>query len=549
MLKKSYFLFFILLSSQLFAQKLPIFTKADSLRGAITPQRDWWNLTFYDLSVKVIPETKTFEGTNVIHYEVLDTNQVMQIDMQYPMVITKVVQENDTLTFTKIGKDAYFIRLKNRQIVGEKEKITVYFSGKPKVAIRPPWDGGVQWEQDAKGKMFIATSCQELGSSVWWPCKDHMYDEPDSMAINITVPKGLQDISNGVLRQVVDNNDNTTTFKWFVANPINNYGVNINVGNYVNWEEKYSGEKGDLNVSYYTLPDDYAKAKIQFKEVPRMLKAFEHWFGPYPFYEDGYKLVQVPYLGMEHQSSVTYGNKFKNGYLGRDLSGTGWGLLWDFIIVHESGHEWFANNITYKDIADMWIHESFTNYSECLFTEYYYGKKAGYEYVIGTRKNIENKAPIIGYYDVNQPSPTSDKYYKGGNMLHTIRQIVNDDEKWRQILRGLNKDFYHQTVTTAQIENYLDSLIAGDLNKVFDQYLRTKEIPVFEYYWKGKTLNYRWINSVEGFNMPLKVELGKKELVWVYPTTDFQAMKCSKKVNVKIDNNFYVNSQLLNKKP
>ncbi len=539
--------FLLVYSTIAFSQNAikPIFfTKSDTLRGSITPERVWWDLKYYDLTVEVLPETKTFTGNNVVHYQVLDTSQVMQIDMQYPMEIKYAIQEKDTLSFYKIGKNAYFIKLKMRQIVGENEKLTIHFSGKPKVAIRPPWDGGVQWEKDSNGNQFISTSCQELGSSVWWPCKDHMYDEPDSMQINITVPKGLKDISNGTLREITENKNNTTTFTWFVANPINNYGVNINVGNYVTWEEKYPGENGNLDLSYYILPQDYSKAKIQFKEVPRMLKAFEHWFGPYPFYKDGYKLVQAPYLGMEHQSSVTYGNKFANGYLGKDLSGTGWGLLWDFIIVHESGHEWFANNITYIDIADMWIHESFTAYSESLFTEYYHGKKAGGEYVMGTRKNIENKNPIIGLYNVNQPSNGSDKYYKGANMLHTIRQIVNNDDKWREILRGLNSTFYHQTVNTQQIETYIDNKVPADLSKVFDQYLRKINLPVFEYNWKGKTLNYRWNNCVEGFNMPLKVDLGKSNFIWLYPTETWQGQKNNKKGTLKVDESFYVNAKI-----
>jgi aminopeptidase N len=551
MFKKSLCLFFaFVFTRNIYAQnqpKTPFFTKADTLRGSITPERAWWDLKYYDLSVEVIPSTKTFVGKNVIHYTVLDTNQLMQIDMQYPMEIKYAIQENDTLNFSKIGKNAYFIKLKQRQIIGEKEKLTLYFSGQPKVAIRPPWDGGVQWVKDSKDIDFISTSCQELGSSVWWPCKDHMYDEPDSMKIAITVPKGLQDISNGRLRKVTQNQNNTTTFEWFVANPINNYGVNINIGNYMNWSEKYAGEKGDLDVSYYALPQDYDKAKAQFKEVPRMLKAFEHWFGPYPFYEDGYKLVQVPYLGMEHQSSVTYGNKFANGYLGKDLSGTGWGLMWDFIIVHESGHEWFANNITYIDIADMWIHESFTAYSENLFTEYYYGKKAGSEYVIGTRKNIENKAPIIGFYNVNQPSPSADKYYKGANMLHTIRQLINNDEKWRSILRGLNKTFYHQTVNTQQVENYISQQIGHSIQPIFDQYLRNTAIPELQYRWKGKNLEYKWANCTADFDMGLKVDLGKNEPVWLNPTTEWQTFKNNKKAVLKIDPNFYVTSKLVKK--
>jgi Peptidase family M1 domain len=543
-----YLLFFYFITISILAQdnqQIPVFTKSDSLRGAITPERAWWDLKYYDLNVEVIPSTKTFIGKNSIYYQVLDTNQIMQIDMQYPMQIQYAIQQKDTLLLKRLGNNVYYVYFKKKQIIGKNEKVDLYFAGQPKVAVKPPWDGGVQWTKDAKGIDYIATSCQELGASVWWPCKDHMYDEPDSMQISITVPKGLKDVSNGKLRKVVENQNNTTTFVWFVANPINNYGVNINVGNYMSWSETYKGEKGDLDLSYYVLPLDYDKAKVQFKEVPRMLKAFEFWFGPYPFYEDGYKLVQVPYLGMEHQSSVTYGNKFANGYLGRDLSGSGWGLLWDFIIVHESGHEWFANNITYKDIADMWIHESFTNYSENLFTEYYFGKKAGSEYVVGTRKNITNNIPIIGIYDVNQPGAQPDMYYKGGNMLHTIRQIVNNDDKWRGILRGLNKEFYHQTVTTAQIENYISENIGHSIQKIFDQYLRTTQIPVLEYKLKGKILEYRWQNCVVGFDMPLKADLGNKEVNWLYPTTEWQKFKNKKKVTFKQDINFYVKAKKL----
>jgi len=397
----------------------------------------------------------------------------------------------------------------------------------------------VTWKKDAKGLPFIATSCQGDGASLWWPCKDHMYDEPDSMQISVTVPQNVMDVSNGRLRRVSQNNDNTKTYHWAVTNPINNYGVNVNIGDYVNFSEKYAGEKGQLDLNYYVLRQDLDKAKKQFKEVPRMLKALEHWFGPYPFYEDSYKLVQVPYLGMEHQSSVTYGNKFQNGYLGRDLSGTGWGLKFDFIIVHESGHEWFANNITYKDVADMWIHESFTAYSENLFLNYYYGPKAAAEYVIGTRQNIKNDQPIIGYYNVNN-SGSGDMYYKGANMLHTLRQIINNDEKWRSILRGLNKDFYHQTVTTAQIENYLSQKVGRDLKPFFDQYLRDVRIPNLEYKLANGKLQYRWTNVVPGFNMPVRVYLDKKEK-WLEPTMNWQELSgLTAKTSLQTDINFYI---------
>jgi aminopeptidase N len=370
-----------------------------------------------------------------------------------------------------------------------------------------------------------------------------MYDEPDSMRISATVPREVMNVSNGRLRGVVDNPDSTRTYDWFVSNPINNYGVNVNLANYVHWRETYQGEKGPLELSFYALPEHEAQARQQFKQVHPMLKAFEHWFGPYPFYEDGYKLVEVPYLGMEHQSSVTYGNGFRNGYKGRDHSGTGWGLKFDFIIVHESGHEWFANNITYQDIADMWLHESFTNYSENLFIEYHYGKEAGAAYVIGCRRIIQNKSPIVGVYGVNAEG-SGDMYPKGGNMLHTIRQVVDDDEKWRQILRGLNRTFYHQVVQGAQVEQYLSQQAGRNLGKVFDQYLRDVRIPVLEYRPGKRGLAYRWTNCVPGFDLPVRVKLGPSAAYqWLYPTPDWQTVKAKAGTIPSVDPNFYVTAR------
>ena len=361
------------------------FTRQDTLRGTITPERAWWDLTYYDLNVQVFPEKKFIKGKNTIQYKVLKPHKVLQVDLQTPLQITKVTQNGKELKVVSEG-NAHFIHLKEKQKIDQINSLDVYYKGHPRAAKRAPWDGGFSWKKDNNGKHFIATSNQGLGASVWWPNKDHMYDEVDSMAINIRVPKNLMDVSNGRLRKVEKHSDNTTTYHWFVNNPINNYGVNINIGDYVHFSEKYQGEDGELDMDYYVLRDNLNKAKEHFKDAPKTMKAFEYWFGKYPFYEDGYKLVEAPYLGMEHQSSVTYGNKYVKGYLGSDLSGTGWGLKFDFIIVHESGHEWFANNITNVDIADMWIHESFTAYSENLFLDYYYGKKAASEYVIGTRR-------------------------------------------------------------------------------------------------------------------------------------------------------------------
>jgi len=515
-----------------------VFTHQDTLRGSITKERAWWDLKYYHLDIKVNPADRTISGSNTVRYTVLTEYNRMQIDLQQPMNITKVTQNGKELKFERDG-NAFFITLTENQKVGETKEIVVSFGGVPKEAVRPPWDGGITWKKDKNGKDFIASSCQGLGASVWWPCKDHMYDEVENMLISVNVPGDLTDVSNGRLQSIKKQKDGTKTFNWYVANPINNYGVNINIGDYVNFSEKYKGEKGDLDCNYYVLRDNLAKAKEQFKDAPKMLKAFESWFGPYPWYEDSYKLVEAPYLGMEHQSSVTYGNNYQNGHNGNDISGTGWGLKFDYIIIHESGHEWFANNITYKDIADMWIHESFTTYSEVLFIEYYYGKDAANEYVRGIRKMISNKKPIIGYYDVNREG-SGDMYPKGANMIHTIRQVINDDAKWKSILRGMNKTFYHQTVTTKQIEDFISKESGIDLSPVFDQYLRTPQVPTFEYYFKNKKLVYHWINAVENFNLPLKVTLNGVE-IWLKPTTDWHTIDLnSEKTDLTVDKNFYV---------
>jgi aminopeptidase N len=532
-------LFFFALTFSFSQAQNYTFTHDDTLRGSVTRERAWWDLQFYHLSVRVNPADSSLAGSVTVRYKVLEPYQTLQIDLQRPLQITKITQDGQSLSFRRDG-NAFLVRLIKPQVAQSQENIVIEYNGRPRVAKRPPWDGGLTWKRDQQGQPFIATACQGLGASAWWPCKDHLYDEPDSMRISVTVPKPLMDVSNGRLRSITDNGDGTRTFDWYVQNPINNYGVNLNIGQYVAWTDTLRGEKGTLDLSFYALPENVEKAKVQFQQTKPMLRAFEHWFGAYPFYEDGFKLVEVPYLGMEHQSSVTYGNGYQNGYLGRDLSGTGWGLKWDFIIIHESGHEWFANNITYKDVADMWIHESFTNYSENLYTEYHFGKKAGAEYVIGCRKLIRNDKPIIGIYNVNH-SGSGDMYYKGGNMLHTIRHIINNDEKWRGILRGLNKTFYHQTVTSQQIEEYISQQAGINLAKVFDQYLRDVRIPKLEYKMEKKRLRYRWTNCVAGFEMPVRVQVGTSWLT-LHPTTDWQTTKAPKNSRVVMDENFYVSS-------
>ncbi|MDO1450948.1 M1 family metallopeptidase [Rhodocytophaga aerolata] len=537
--RKSLFLLFLLsVSASIGYAQQKTYTRQDSLRGTITPERAWWDLTYYHLSMEVNPADSSIRGVNQLQYKVLTEHSLLQLDLQPPMEINKVLQKGKELTFRREG-NVYWIEIPQKQTVGSVHELSLVFGGKPQVSKRPPWSGGITWQKDSRGNPFIASSCQGDGASLWWPCKDHMYDEPDSMLISVKVPKNLMDVSNGRLRKVDRHKDGSKTFHWFVSNPINNYGVNINIGDYVQFSEKYSGEKGQLDCTYYVLRDNLAKAKEQFKEAKRMLAAFEHWFGPYPFYEDGYKLVEAPYLGMEHQSSVTYGNGYQNGYLGRDLSQTGYGLKFDFIIVHESGHEWFANNITYRDVADMWIHESFTAYSENLFLDYHFSKEASAAYVLGTRSNILNDRPIIGDYGVNK-SGSGDMYYKGANMLHTLRQIVNDDKKWREILRGMNQAFYHQTVTSEQIENYLSKAVGRELTPFFTQYLRTVQIPALEYRLMDNKLYYRWGSCVEGFAIPVRVWLNKREQ-WLEPTKAWQSLTdLPANTSMEVDPNFYV---------
>jgi len=517
------------------------------LRGTITPERSWWDLSYYHLDISVDPTSKSITGTNTMSYRVLTEKQRLQVELQAPMQLTRVEQNGKALTVEQQGY-SYFISLEDEQKIGEEYQLTMHFSGVPHEAIRAPWDGGITWEKDNNGNDFIASSCQGVGASIWWPNKDHAYDEPNNgVMISVEVPEHLMDISNGRLVKVQHNKQaQTKTYHWQVLNPINNYGVNINIGDYVHFGEQYQGEAGPLDMDYYVLRDNLDKAKKQFKDAKRTIEAFEYWFGPYPFYQDSFKLVEAPYLGMEHQSSVTYGNGYQNGYLGRDRSQAGPGMLFDFIIVHESGHEWFANNITHNDVADMWIHESFTNYSESLFLEYHFGKEQAFEYVRGTRLNIQNKSPIIGQYGLHQEG-SSDMYDKGGNMLHTIRQIIDNDDTWRAILRGLNKKFYHSIAETAEIEHYISEQSGKDLTKVFDQYLRDIRIPSLEYFVKDNVMKYRWGNTINGFDMPVRVFIAGKPL-WLYPTNTWTTLKLTEQYSrvglpkVNVDANFYIST-------
>lgn len=528
------------------------YARQDTLRGSIGSGRAWWNVKNYNISVDVDIANKRISGYNQITFSVIKggSNKIMQVDLQEPMDIEKVQDVSDnnkSLPFKREG-NVYWIDFGNKNFNETKESkgdqlINIHFKGKPREAVNPPWDGGWVWAKDEKGRPWVTVACQGLGASVWYPCKDHQSDEPDNGAsLSITVPDSLIAVGNGRLKNKKANNNGNTTWQWQVVSPINNYNIIPYIGNYVNWTETYKGEKGNLDCSYWVLDYNLDKAKKQFgRDVKPMLQCFENWFGPYPFYEDGYKLVETSHLGMEHQSAVAYGNKFRNGYLGNDLSGTGWGNKWDYIIIHESGHEWFANNISTNDIADMWIHEGFTDYSEPLFVECQYGKKAGNEYCQGLRRNIQNDRPVIGDYGVNKEG-SGDMYAKGANLLHTIRQVINNDILFKKLLRGLNKEFYHKTVDSKDVEKYISQQCGKDLSKIFDQYLRTIKIPVLEYKIKGKVVSYRWSNCITGFNMPVKISFGKKEQ-WIKPTEKWQNFQLGNSSDGKTfspDKNFYI---------
>lgn len=521
------------------------FTRQDSLRGTNNEFRNWWDVKKYKVSVEPDYQSKSIKGKTTITFDKTTPQQsdLLQIDLQDPMMVSAVKLNGKKISDFKRDGNVYFINV-GKNIKNTSNQLELEYNGNPRVAVRAPWDGGWIFAKDEKGRDWMSVAVQGLGASAWFPNKDYLGDEPDNgMELEIITPKDLVGVGNGRLVSKKEKNGKTTS-TWKVVNPINNYNIIPYIGHYVNFKDTFEGEKGKLDLDYYVLDYNIDKAKSQFEQAKLMLKSFEHWFGPYPFYEDSFKIVEAPHLGMEHQSGIAYGNKFENGYLGRDLSGSGWGLKWDFIIVHEAGHEWFGNNITEKDVADMWIHEAFTAYSETLFTETYYGKDAASEYVRGTRKAIQNDIPIIGVYGVNQEG-SGDMYYKGANMIHTLRTWMNNDEKFRQMLRGLNKEFYHQTVTTEQIENYIAKFSGLNLNTFFNQYLRTIKVPTLELKQNGNKVEYRYTNVVDGFAMPLRL---KDSDVTINPTTNWQTINNStitKAIDVTINPNYYIDTHII----
>ncbi len=557
-MKYFFYLLIFLLPASITAQTERPLTRQDTLRGSDGTFRTWWDVQRYDLAVQVDIDNKSIKGKNTIRFKVNKSGKPrrLQLDLQMPMSIDKIeyVQfKYGALPFQREG-NVYWVDLGERVFEKDSEhSIVVHFSGTPRAAIRAPWDGGWVWAKDSLDRPWITVACQGLGASVWYPCKDYQGDEPNKGAsLAITVPDSLTAIGNGRLIKKTSANGNHT-WTWEVNSPINNYNIIPYIGYYANWEEKLKSLNGPLDASYWVLDYNLERAKAHFKrDVQRMFDSFEDWFGPYPFFNDGYKLVETSHLGMEHQSAVAYGNKYTDGYLGNDLSGSGWGMKWDYIIIHETGHEWFANNVSTIDIADMWVHEGFTSYSEVLFVESNFGKKAADEYNKGSRKRIGNKEPIIGKYGVNRRG-SGDMYPKGMNLLHTIRQIIDNDIQFKKILRGLNQTFYHQTITSADVEAYIIKQSGKNLAPIFDQYLRQANIPVLEYSLKEVagnpnqySLKMRWADVVDGFAMPVKVTVQGKDK-WIYPTTEWKTIKLAgkKPAVLPVNENFYIETKAI----
>lgn len=500
------FVWYLLMANTTFA-----YSHQDSLRGGNGNGRNWWNVKEYYLYVSFDTANKRISGMNIITIKPTDIGKdSLQIDLQEPMVLDSAVYEQQQLKTARDGDVYWVLSDFSKWDTSKTHNIRLYYHGQPRAAKMPPWNGGFIWTKDSMGNPWIAVACQGLGASSWWPCKDYQADEPDNgMTVNLYVPYGLITVSNGKFADRRENTDSTgSLWVWRIKNPINSYNTTFYIGNYAGWPDTMQAENGTLELGFFPLKHNEEKARKQFAVTKAMIQCFEYWMGPYPFYEDGYKLVEAPYLGMEHQSAVAYGNGYQMGYKGTDRSGTGVGMSFDFIIVHESGHEWFGNNITAKDVADNWLHEGFTTYTEVLFIECASNKEDAYKYARGIWKNIRNDKPVIGKYGVHDDG-SSDKYDKGAAVVHMIRVMLNDDKQFRQLLRGLNKDFYHRTVTSETVEQYIIEHTGLSLEKFFDQYLRTKEVPVLEWYIKRKKLHYRFTNTIDGFTLPITISGGK----------------------------------------
>lgn len=507
-------LIFLLIYCIGFAQES--FTRKDSLHGGLRIERTCYDVLRYDLNIKINPTEKFIVGYNDITFKVLEKTTKLQLDLFENMSIDSIVLNQKKISYSR-EFDAVFLTIPMALVKDSEHKIRFYYSGKPIIAKRAPWDGGFIFNKDTAGKDWVAVAVQGTGASLWYPCKDSQTDEPDNGAtIKVAVPNGLMNVSNGRLIGQENLKNGYTRWDWEVKNPINNYDITVNIGDYVHFGETYKG----LDLNYYVLRENEAKAKVQFEQVKPMLDCFQSKFGTYPFVDDGYKLVESPYLAMEHQSAVAYGNGYVNGYLGGDLSGTGIGMLFDYIIIHESGHEWFGNSITSKDIADMWIHEGFTMYAEVVYLECQYGYDKAMKYINGMQQNIRNDKPLIGPYGVNKEG-SNDMYPKGALFLNTLRHVLNDDAKWWQLLLNYTQTFRYQIIDTENVIAFFNQQTGKNLTPIFNEYLRYVGIPSLDLKLNKGTLQYRWRCNTTDFNMPVDIYI-KGKVVRLKPITKWK---------------------------
>ncbi len=506
------------LSAQLMKDKEQ-FTRKDSLQGGLRIERTCYDVQRYDLNVKLNIDDKFISGYNDISFKVVTNTKKIQVDLFDTMQIDSIVFQHHKLNY-KRDNNAVFIDFPTELGANSSQTLRFYYSGKTPIAKHAPWDGGFVYTKDAQGKPWVGVACQGTGASMWYPVKDSQSDEPDLGAtIKVAVPNGLMDVSNGRLMGSEDLKNGYTRWDWEVKNPINTYDITINVADYAHIHDTYKG----LDLDYYILKENEAKARTHFEEVKPMMECYQTKFGPYPFANDGYKLVETPYLGMEHQSAVAYGNKYKKGYEGFDLSMTGVGLLFDYITIHESGHEWFGNSITSKDIADMWIHEGFTQYTEIVFIECQFGYDKAMKYCKGLQRNVANDKPIIGPYGVNKEG-SGDMYPKGALMLNTLRHVINDDAKWWAIILKYSETYRHKIIDTETVIAFFNKESGMNLTPIFNQYLRYTTIPGFEMKIEKGKLAYKWNAEEKDFNMPLEVTIADKT-IRLTPTTEWQQSK------------------------
>lgn len=493
------------------------FTHADSLRGALRPERTAFDMTYYDLSVEVDIPRKSIKGYNMLHFRVTDrTVSRLQVDLFSNLNVTAVTGEKgEALKYTRDG-NAIFVQLSPD--TATRRFIRVDYEGIPTAAVNPPWDGGFVWSKDKRGNPWVGVACEGIGASLWWPNKDHLSDETDSMKISVTCPTGLEAVCNGNLRNKVPMGDKTR-FEWFVSYPINNYNVTLNIGKYVHLHDQYKGIEYPFDLDYYVLDYNQDKARLHFRQVKPMMECYEAKIGPYPFPRDGFALVETPYLGMEHQGAIAYGNDYLPGYAGFDYSFLN--LDFDYIIIHEAGHEYWGNSVSMKDVADMWIHEGFCTYSEAIYVECKHGADTALLYCNSWKYRVANDKPVIGRYDVNKEGST-DMYYKGALMLHTLRWLVADDALWWQTIAGIQKDFYLKTTTTREIVAYMNTKLGNDYTWFFDQYLKYSSPPVLDYKLKRKgndlEVTYKWTAVEPSFKLPVKFRTGADTWTTVNPT-------------------------------